>query len=207
MKYRELQTAYAVLVDWEARREYDGVYRVSMGLPALAGKGGGDVGRSKTRPASTSTSASASTSTSTSASTSADSLARTESRGRKTVRDAVMRIDAQVQGQVQGEAGKRFVEVLKAEEKYWIAEQEVEVVAEVEVEEEQRDIAEEAEQYRREDDPNWGLKHFSPQARPLLGTEPYHSWVPVARRYEHGRKKPKSRRPTYVREMAAKAVP
>lgn len=33
IKYRALQAAYAVLVDWEARRAYDVVYRERLGVP------------------------------------------------------------------------------------------------------------------------------------------------------------------------------
>jgi hypothetical protein len=35
-RYRQLQTAYAVLVDGETRREYDELYRASMELPPAA---------------------------------------------------------------------------------------------------------------------------------------------------------------------------
>lgn len=143
-KYRQLQTAYAVLVDEEARREYDALYRASTGLSSRASE--------------------------------VESSGSALLRRKALVKAAVEKIDAQTQ--------------------------------QAKVEEELRRVEEDEEQRRREADPNWGLKHFSPAYAPLIGSEPYHSFVPVAVEYDVGEKKRRrSRRPTYVGEIAAKAVP
>ncbi|KAF1963031.1 hypothetical protein CC80DRAFT_399050 [Byssothecium circinans] len=34
-------------------------------------------------------------------------------------------------------------------------------------------------------DPNWGLKHYNPVFEPVLGSEPYHSFVPMSEVYMH----------------------
>ncbi|KAL5383990.1 hypothetical protein PMIN02_009412 [Paraphaeosphaeria minitans] len=158
-KYRQLQTAYAVLVDSEARREYDELYGASMGLPRTAGETGESSG-----------SASASL------------------RKSALVKAAVSRIDAQAQ---EPDLGQR----LRAEE-------------ELRLRREQEEAEEEEEGRRqREADPNYGLKHFSQVHAPLIGSQPYHSYVPVAAEYEGGKRTRRSRRPMYVGELAAKAVP
>ncbi|KAF2446814.1 hypothetical protein P171DRAFT_510824 [Karstenula rhodostoma CBS 690.94] len=162
-RYRQLQTAYAVLVDVEARREYDELYRASTGLSAVVSESGG-------------------------ADESSRSAGSSGSARSALVKAAVSRIDAQT---AEG----------KAEEARRCTEEEL--LRRVE-EEEQRC----AEELRgREADPNWGLKHFSPVYAPLIGSEPYHSFVPVAVDYEVGEVKRRARRPTYVGEIAAKAVP
>jgi cobalamin-dependent methionine synthase I len=114
------------------------------------------------------------------------------------VKAAVSRIDAQTQDRKVDE--ERRLE----EEEQRRREEEDERRC---VEEEEQRRAEEEEQCRREADPNWGLKHFSPLYQPLIGSEPYHSFVPVAVEYELREKKPRSRRPTYLGEIAVKAAP
>lgn len=158
-KYRQLQSAYAVLVDWEARREYDVVYRVWMGIPPFEN---GNLEMAAV------------------------------------VKAAVSRIDAQIEP---FQEEKNRVEMCKFEEQRRLEEEQKRLA-----EEEQR-LREEEEQRCREADTNWGLKHFAAQYSPLLGSEPYHSYVPVAKGYTHGDSKPKSRRPTYVGRIAGNATP
>ncbi|OAG05213.1 uncharacterized protein CC84DRAFT_1218580 [Paraphaeosphaeria sporulosa] len=164
-KYRQLQTAYAVLVDSEARREYDELYRASMGLP---------VQPVANDPLESSGSASPSL------------------RKSALVKAAVSRIDAQSQEP-------------SREEQQRLAGEELRLRQEKENEEERRRRAE--EQRQREADPNYGLKHFTPVYVPLIGSQPYHSYVPVAAEHEGMERKRKSRRPMYVGKLAAKAVP
>ncbi|KAJ4355882.1 uncharacterized protein N0V89_003905 [Didymosphaeria variabile] len=173
-KYRQLQTAYAVLVDWEARREYDAVYRVSMGLSPPA---------SERASASESNSEKATDETVLASSGSASSTA---SPPKSTiVRVAVSRIDAHARADTDSMQMAKLEEELRR------------------VEEEQR----QGEEEERLADPNWGLKHFSPQYKSLIGTRRYSSYVPIAEKYEHGDIKPRSRRPTYVGGIATNAVP
>lgn len=120
-KYRQLQAAYAVLVDWEARREYDVIYRTRVGLPAPP--------------------------------PSAPSLASSECR----------------------EDGGE----------------------------------EDEEEVRDRDDPNYHLKHFVPRWKPLLGTRPYASYVPVLEVYGQREMHPKlmCARPKSVGGRAKNALP
>ncbi|KAF1835769.1 hypothetical protein BDW02DRAFT_495109 [Decorospora gaudefroyi] len=54
----------------------------------------------------------------------------------------------------------------------------------------------------RTGDPNWGLKRHRRTHEPLLGSEPYQSWVPLPTWFL-----PKGRQPTYVGHLARNAVP
>jgi curved DNA-binding protein CbpA len=186
-KYRQLQTAYAVLVDGEARREYDELYRASRGLPALASE-------------------SASEKSADTSSTSAGSVSSL--RGSVLVKAAVSRIDAQSQdGKIEEQRRREEEEQRRHEEEEEQRRREEGEEQRRRAEEEERRRAEEEEQHHREADPNWGLKHFSPLYEPLIGSEPYHSFVPVAAEYELRTTKTRSRRPTYVGEIAVKAAP
>lgn len=162
-KYRQLQTAYAVLVDPESRREYDELYRASMGLPLSPGE-------------------------TAESSRSAGGAASPKRRKSALVKSAVSRINAQ--SHVVSGAGD------------WQR-----------MEEESRRKEEEEERRQRDADSNWGLKHFEPLFTPLIGSRPYHSFVPVAVVYGHvgvevrTEVRTRSRRPRYVGKLAAKAMP
>lgn len=196
--------AYAVLVDPESRREYDAVWRVRRGLP----------------PAPTEEEV--------------DEFDRFEEgrmeggkRGKlvkkavsRSVKDAVSRVDKRV-----SVAGPSVAEIeeqrLREEEKQRLQAEEEELRqaeehrlrAEEEQrrleEEEQQRIAEEELQRARAADPNWALKHYTPCYKPLLGTQPYTSYIPFAARYLHDSRslKMKARRPGYMGEVAVNALP
>jgi curved DNA-binding protein CbpA len=61
---------------------------------------------------------------------------------------------------------------------------------------------EEEEEEERTEDPNWGLKRHHPTHEPLLGTQPYQSYVPIPTSLL-----PKSRSPTYLGDIAHNALP
>ncbi|KAL1605267.1 hypothetical protein SLS60_004814 [Paraconiothyrium brasiliense] len=176
-KYRQLQTAYAVLVDWEARREYDAVYRVSMGLPPLAGERASASGSTREKATDEMVLASSRSASSTGSPPKS-----------AIVKVAVSRIDAQTR------ADTGSIQMAKLEEELRRVEEE-----QHQHEEEQRRL--------REAEPNWGLKHFSPQYKSVIGTRRYSSYVPIAEKYEHDEMKPRSKRPTYIGGIATNALP
>jgi curved DNA-binding protein CbpA len=63
-------------------------------------------------------------------------------------------------------------------------------------------LEEEEEEAERTEDPNWGLKRHHPTHEPLLGTQPYQSYVPIPTSLL-----PKSRSPTYMGDIAHNALP
>ncbi|KAJ4297849.1 hypothetical protein N0V90_005748 [Kalmusia sp. IMI 367209] len=195
-KYRKLQMAYAVLVDWEARRKYDVEYRQRLGLPPPPSPPPTESSTSSpTKPPLSDQSRSLSVS-------SASSVSPFSS-----VKAAVSRLDAQTE-----HGDKRRVQVARLEEEH---QREAEEERRREEEEERRREEEEEEEERRRKgkeerrlaDPDWALKHFSPVCKPMIGTVPYHSYVPTAVVYEHGGKKTKARRPSYMRGIAKNARP
>jgi hypothetical protein len=68
---------------------------------------------------------------------------------------------------------------------------------------------EEFEETRNQDDPNWGLKRHRRLHEPLIGTEPYQSFVPILQLYEGRASHPAllCRRPTYTGCEATNAMP
>ncbi|EOA90676.1 uncharacterized protein SETTUDRAFT_166621 [Exserohilum turcica Et28A] len=71
------------------------------------------------------------------------------------------------------------------------------VIPEEEEEEEEEVVAD-----VRDDDPNWGLKRYHPICEPLLGSEPYMSYVPLP-----VLALPYTRQVTYTGEFALNALP
>lgn len=61
----------------------------------------------------------------------------------------------------------------------------------------------------RSQDPNWALKHHRPLYEPVMGTMPYHSFVPILDVYHGLLRHPtlKCRRPVYTGEMAINSRP
>jgi hypothetical protein len=68
---------------------------------------------------------------------------------------------------------------------------------------------EEPQDTRNQDDPNWGLKRHRRLHDPLIGTEPYQSFVPILELYEGRTSHPtlRCRRPTYTGCEATNAMP
>jgi len=158
-KYAALQAAYAVLVNWEARRDYDAVYRLRLGLPAAPPP------PTSPSPSTDSPAPSLASPTFHPASTPAPHIP-TSPLHKSQVTHAVHKIEVR-------EAQKQPIEK------------------------------------KRVQDPNWTLKHYQPTCRPVLGTRPYPSFVPILEAYE-GREmqgKVKSRRPRYVGKIAGFATP
>lgn len=58
-------------------------------------------------------------------------------------------------------------------------------------------------------DPCWGLKNFSPKHKPVLGSKPYESFIPIQEVYEGRKTHPslKCRRPKYVGVKAKNSLP
>ncbi|KAF2257012.1 hypothetical protein BU26DRAFT_575424 [Trematosphaeria pertusa] len=132
-KYRALQEAYAVLVDRNARWNYDCVYRERIGVPQPP-------------------------------------LPHTHSGS----------LRMQKGGFVKQAQEMMVVEVKKKEE-----------------------------EVKRKNDPNWVLKHHKQVFKPVLGTRPYQSFVPILAVYEGRQAHPtlKCQRPRYVGSMAKNARP
>ncbi|KAG9383310.1 DnaJ DnaJ-class molecular chaperone protein [Pyrenophora tritici-repentis] len=61
---------------------------------------------------------------------------------------------------------------------------------------------EEIQEEVRDDDPNWGLKRYQPTHNPMLGSEPYFSYIPLPTQ-----SLPKCRQPSYLGVYAAYALP
>lgn len=61
----------------------------------------------------------------------------------------------------------------------------------------------------RSQDPNWGLRHHQMQREPLIGTQPYQSYIPILLEYDGRRRHPtwKCSRPTYVGYSAVHSMP
>jgi hypothetical protein len=141
-KYRALQAAYAVLVDWEARRQYDVMYRQMRGLPPVGMDGDEDEG--------------------------------VEADGGEVVETG----GGLERGCGVGGGG-----------------------AEVDI------VAGDREESSRDDDPNWALKHHRWVYEPVIGTRPYHSFVPlfIKRDKRHACAKPGV--PRYTGSMATNSRP
>lgn len=146
-KYRQLQSAYAVLIDVEARREYDSIYCAMKGiLPSAQVWGDHEIRNSNC------------------------------SVSKSVVMAAVSRIDAQTSSLQEEEVAPKT------------------------------DIGREEQRAPRDmNTQNWALKHFRPQYEPLIGSRPYHSFIPIAAGYEHGSLQ--SSRPTYIGKIAAMSNP
>jgi curved DNA-binding protein CbpA len=75
----------------------------------------------------------------------------------------------------------------------------------------QTTIEEEEEEIEaiRNEDPNWGLKRQRRLHNPVIGSESYHSFVPILQAYRFQVQHPllKCRRPTYVLRIARNAWP
>jgi len=192
-KYKQLQAAYSTLVDPQTRQEYDAVYRVRIGLPPLP-QG--------------------------STATPSDYVEQKEIKSKRAgslsvelhhsshesaiVKTAVAHIEAQTS--------------LPHENKHLIrttasSPQETDL-REEEEQQHLSDMSRPEQQYGREEDelparktdPNWGLKHFSPVFKPLIGSRPYCSYIPMPEGYKRGSKQ-KCLVPRYIGTIATLALP
>ncbi|KAF1977910.1 hypothetical protein BU23DRAFT_657466 [Bimuria novae-zelandiae CBS 107.79] len=188
-KYRQLQTAYAVLVDREARAEYDAVYRERMGLPppTITGELVSTVSSSRK------------ISIMQAAVSRIDAQASPSQEDRH--RAEMARLEAERAREEEMRAREAEEQRVREEEQRVLEEEHRAREAE-----EQR-AREEEEQRVRDADPNWHLKHFSQKYKPLNGSRLYHSFVPVAKHYERSSRKLKSQRPTYGGGFAVMAAP
>ncbi|CAE7025912.1 hypothetical protein P3342_005677 [Pyrenophora teres f. teres] len=76
------------------------------------------------------------------------------------------------------------------------------VIEEEDEEDEDEEMLEEIQEEVRDDDPNWGLKHYQPIHNPMLGSQPYFSYIPMPTQ-----SLPKCRQPSYLGVYAAYALP
>ncbi|PSN69049.1 hypothetical protein BS50DRAFT_586405 [Corynespora cassiicola Philippines] len=67
----------------------------------------------------------------------------------------------------------------------------------------------EEQQGARDEDPNWGLRNYNPIYAPVLGTQPYQSWIPLSEAYGQESKHPTLAcgRPKYVLTEARYSIP
>jgi curved DNA-binding protein CbpA len=184
-KYAALQAAYAVLVDWDARREYDIMYRKEFGLPAppeakVSGKVEAMIAKVEKA-----------------------SLAEVEKEKRLTLAIGIPAAPTSEEEEEDVHVSPRdFPSPTPSSPLEELAYERGDSLAEQLREEE--DLDED-----RDQDPNWALKHSTPKFTSVLGSRPYPSFVPVARAYE-GRKTHRElgcARPRYEGGIAGNARP
>ena len=191
-KYHQLQAAYSILVDPESRREYDAVYRVRIGLPPPSND-------------SLTTSFNSNERRETTAERADNLLIKSDASPHEAaiVKTAVAHIEAQAP---QRHAAKPLTVPKTSKSETTLLREDGQPDLPDVIRPDGQCLQEKDEPHTRESDPNWGLKHFSHIYKPLIGSRPYHSYIPIAEVYKRSNKC-KGHRPIYVRNIAAMALP
>lgn len=120
---------------------------------------------------------------------------------------AVLEEEDEQQQQQESELAKlREIEAARLRDIEAARQREMEAARQQEMEEAR--LAAELEEAKRQD-PNWGLKHHTRLHEPLIGTQPYHSYIPILEAYEGREMHPvwKCSRVRYILQAAANSTP
>jgi curved DNA-binding protein CbpA len=161
-KYAALQAAYAVLVNWEARREYDVMYRKEFGVPAPPeAKVGGKVEAmvAKVEQATI-------------------AEVNLEKEKRPTLAISIPAVPTSEEEEDVHVSPRDPPSPTPSSPFDELAnEREDSLVAQLQL----------CEEESRDQDPNWALKHSKPRSEAVLDTRPYPSLLPIVRKLKHSK--------------------